>query len=556
MLMAQAAWGQSTGYSTPEDNVIEQRMPDVPLEQGQLRFSVLPGYRDEVNNLHYAFPVGNSALGRTWATGRDLSWQVANGYSVVPVLVEFEHRMASAQQVRVEVITTRPYAREELQAYGGDSAEDLSSQLAVFSGEMLVPPSVPSSFVLTPRYIPDVPPGTAVYMQVYIYFNNSPVPTWSRKLDVVVLNPAHLYFLHLDAEPGQPEELVVNPANQLRLGKLAEPGFDPSVLSSLLYGMPVDRRVVTGAPLAARDFAFVCADARQVRDWPQEEQDALEGFMLGGGRLCLYNMQGSWRGYAGHDSPVGRGFLLAQAGDYQAAKQQMLGWLEGELEEFVLLAGGSVRGYDVPSQGGNSIFGSPGLDLDQVYGTDPLAGTLPSQRPGFLHPVMLYREISSDNAIEPWDFPEYQLSRPRQTGQLTNRLALDSVLDSRQQREAALLEAAVPSRPFPLLLLAVLAVPLLAMLLLRRSRGRRQWLATAVACLMCLIAWLAGQPMEFHPVRLRLLDRDLRSDVADSRRLSVVMADSHGRSRLQMPPAALVRRVVSSPPGRDRKSVV
>lgn len=552
IVLAASAAAQSTEDSISDENTVEQRLDmdsEVPL--GGFKFATYAGYRDELSDIAYSFPMGNAALGRDWAGTGPLQWQLAYGYSVVPVLVLFEHRQPSAQHIRVEVLSAHPYAREELQTYmGPDTPEDLSRQLAIFSGEMLVPPSVPTSFVITPRYVPEAQPGTSVHLKVVMYLNHSLRPARSEDLDVVVLDPAHLYFLNLDGPSEPPEEMVINAGNKLDLKYDGKTKLDPSILTGMLYGIPISRRVFTGAPLAARDFAFVTADAQQVAAWPEEEQLALESFMLAGGRLCLYNMQQPWRGFDNAaDSPVGRGFLLAVNGPYADALQAMLSWTEGELEEFTLLTGGSVRGDVASSSSGNSLFGNFGLRLEQVYGTDELTGSFPARRPGFLHPIWLNRELSSDNAMEPWDFPEYQLRRPRTSGPLISGMALASGITNTQPAELALLDAVVPLRPFPLGLLSILGCLLAAMLVLARVRRQQQLPWIIAVMLLILLPWVLLTPLQYRPVRLLLLDRDLRSDSAGSRRLNVLLSHSNGSSSLQMPVDALIRRVVWSPPG-------
>jgi hypothetical protein len=551
ILLAAPAAAQSTQYSIPSENEIEQ-LPDfdAELQLGEIAFRAYPGYRDELDDVAYAFPMGNAALGRDWAGTGPLQWQLAYGYSVVPVLVKIKHRYPSAQHVRVEVLSAHPYAREELLSYAGpDTPEDLSRQLAIFSGEMLVPPSVPTDFVITPRYVPEAQPGTSVHMKVLLYFNHSLKPSWSQDLDVVVMDPAHLYFLNLDGPLEPPEELSINARNELDLKYDGKNRLDPSILTSMLYGIPIKRAVFTGAPLAARDFAFVTADAEQLAGWPEEEQLALETFMLAGGRLCLYNMQQPWREFDNADTPVGRGFLLAVAGPYEDARQAMQGWVEGELEEFTLLTGGSVRGRFANSSKGNPLFGNFGLRLEQVYGSDELTGIIPARRPGFLHPVWLSRELSSDNAVEPWDFPEYQLRQPRSSGVQRAGMALSSGIANTRPAELALLDAVVPRRPYPLLLLATLGCMLAAMLMLARIR-RRHLLPGILACmLLSLLPWMLLTPLQYRPVSLLLLDRDLRSQSAGSRSLNVLLSHSNGNSSLEMPADALIRRVVWTPPG-------
>ncbi|MCB1217753.1 hypothetical protein KDL44_10185 [bacterium] len=552
LLLGAAALAQDTPLSMPNDAEIEGRAPADGPVQGGILTRALVGYRDELHDLAYAFPVGNAALGRAWATGRDIRWQVAHNYSVVPVLLKVENRNPSAQLVRIEVTSTHPYAREELHALGDSSPQISSRQLAVFSQEILVPPGLPSQVVVTPRYIPDLPPLSQVNLWVQTYIGDRLLD--SEQLDVIVLDPAHLYYLHLDGAPGDPEELAINPGNVLQLAGSRRMNFDPSVLSTLMYGMSVERGVFTGAPLAARDFAFVCADAGAVADWPEDEQQALESFMLAGGRLCLYNMQDDWRGYgAGHDSNVGRGYLLAVPGDYPTAQLAMQDWVAGELEEFTLLCGGSVRGERLSGNTGDSVFAGYGLELGGVYGPDQLTGILPCRRPGWLHPVWLYRELSNDGATEPWDFPEYQLRRPRSSTEIGVGMALDTARDPRKRQQEALLDAAVPPRPWPWQLVGSLLLGFGTLLLLPARRGRRQWIVLLPLLLLPAAAWLSAQPVDFHPVRLQLLDRDVRSAVAASRRLSVLLSDSRGRSGLAMPPGALLRRVDWTPPGRFRQ---
>ena len=559
ILLTGHALAQSTKYSTPENNLIEGRPPaDAELGLGSLSVRSYLGYHNKyydngvLYDLSYAFPVANSALGRDWAGNGPLQWQIANGYSVVPLLVEIEHRHPSAQNIRVEVLSSRPYAREELQHLAGDPGEDmLSRQLAVFSVDLLVPPGRPMSFVLTPRYIPEARPGTSVHFKVQTYFNNADSPDDTEDLDVIVLDPAHLYFLNLDGPIALPDELSINAVNELDLDFASNARFDPSILTTTLYGIPTRREVFTGAPLAARDFAFVTADAEQAAQWPEEEQQALESYMLAGGRLCLYNMREPWRGFDnGHDSPVGRGYLLAESADYEAARAALRAWVEGELEEFILITGGSVRGESASTSAGNALFGNFGLRLEQVYGADKLTGILPARRPGFLHPVWLYRELSSDNAVEPWDFPEYQLRRPRAAGGLGRGIRLNSVATDTRPAELALLDAVVPARPLPLLYLAMLAILAAAMALLARSRPRRQLASICVLLPALLLVWLTQSALDYRPVRLRLLDRDIRTPLAISRNLSVLLSDSSGRNLLSMSPDALIRRVVWSPPGK------
>ena len=113
------------------------------------------------------------------------------------------------------------------------------------------------------------------------------------------------------------------------------------------------------------------------------------------------------------------------------------------------------------------------------------------------------------------------------------------MLDSRGRGQAALLDAAVPKRPFPWALCLGVLLSSLAMLTLARTRRRKQYMLVSATVVLLLAGWLLVRPLEFQPVRLLLMDRDVRADVASSRRLSVLLSDSAGRSELHMPPGAL-----------------
>ena len=302
---------------------------------GALQITVDAGYDQ------FALPVANAALAREWASASGLAWQVAYNSSLVPVRMDIEHRQARALRGRIEVSTEYGYAAEE----------SATAQPVVVTREFLVPPSVPTSLTLLPRVCPPSVSGGTVTLDFRVYLRDLPQPQFEQRLEVVQLEPAHLYSLYL-TEPGSVDRDVINAGNHLGLTSPAgmsgkDTLFPPEMLQSRHYTIACDRRQVTLAPLAARDFAFVIADAGAVRSWPEEEQDGLAAYLIGGGYLCLFNAEGTWHGLdlSRGAMPVGRGNLLPVAGGYTAARREVTGWLEGELAEFVLWCEGRQDGW-------------------------------------------------------------------------------------------------------------------------------------------------------------------------------------------------------------------
>ena len=513
------------------------------LAPGELRMSITEGYGG------YALPVANAALGRNWAAESGLEWQVAYNYSVIPLRLDILHRFPFAFRGRIEITTAHGYAREE----------DPLGHFAITTREILIPPSVPTSVMLAPRVSPPSQPGSLTHLLVKVYQAEFKVPLKEFEVSVVQLEPAWLYSLYLDG-PGREVYLdEVNEDNKMQLAFPDEPEISELVLESKHYTIGVDRRQVTLLPLAARDFAFVAADLSAVATWPIGEQEALVAFMLGGGRLCLFNTAGAtWRlPLAKGPRHVGRGWLIPVAGDFAAAREEMEDWLAGELTEFVLWAGGTSAGRGLGELLATESLkrqlrgqrASRGDDLISMLSGD---GVL-SHQPGFLHPIWIYRETCSLNAVEPWDYPEFTTA-----GQdlLANKNLLQ-VLRSTEKSKISLIPLAhltKPARKFPpeLLLLAMLIVgsPMFVY-----WPWRRRWTAMLLASLAIAASgwlWLSVQPQLAPPVRLVLTDGDVHSTVSVRRELVAGILSREGLRQLPIPGDAVLRHISWENPGAWR----
>jgi len=525
--------------------------PQRQLSLGEIRIEPTAGYAG------FAFPVANSELARNWAAPADssapgpswaakgvLAWQVAYNYSTVPLRVDIEHRFPFAFRGRIEVLTGYGYAREE----------SPHGQITLYSRDVVVPPSVPTTIMLAPRVCPPASPGSPVRLQVRItqlsQSGKQLAKSSTEPVTVTQLEPAHLYSLYLDGPSGQYALDVINPGNELQLALPKDPPLDPGILSTNHYIIPVERQQVTLLPLAARDFAFVIADYAAVSAWPAVEQAALVQFMLGGGHLCLFNAGAAgWQGLklAGGVQQVGRGWLVPVSGDFTSARQAIKDFLGGELTEFTLWAGGSSRGralyIAVFSEGlGHSV------DLKSIYAlqTD-LQEPLSHQR-GFLHPLWLYREACASGALEPWDYPEFSLSRPDAVQSNSN---LSTALTQRQISLTPLAQLAVAKRRMPPALpLLLAALPLFSVLAGLGLRPR--WLYPVLAVLSLVSGagwWWFSEPLKPPDVELTLYDVDARCTPAVARGLTAAFADRSGARQLPLADAALLRRVSWNPPG-------
>lgn len=496
----------------------------------------------------YVLPVANSALARDWAARSGLAWQAGFNYSTVPVHVSVEHRQPMARTVRVSVTTPYGYAAEELAQSGQPPAE--TPQTTV-SREVLVPPSVPVRTVLLPRVCPPSQPGATRKLRVTAEVEgNAPI---THSFEVTQLEPAHLYSLWLDGPPGLSFQEVLNADNHLRLlppvQRDGQPAFEPDVLTSRHYILGVDRRDLTLAPLAARDFAFALADLAQVSLWPDAEQQALVTFMLGGGHLCLYGARGSWQGLdlSSAVRPVGRGNLIAVGGGADEARAAIARWLEGELEELTLWLGGSSGGWRA-----QRLLNAG--DLNEQLNLIPLLAARPeeldviSHRPGYLHPVWIYRETCRAGALEPWDYPEFNTAQGDLAASNRNLRALD---DEVAGRLVPLQHSVVEVRGWPAELWLLLAgLPL--MLLIGGGIARRPWLPAVLAVVALLGGgwlWWQAEALKTPPLRLSLVDSELGLDSAVEREVQAGRTNRDGVLSLPLPADTLLRRLSWSSPG-------
>ena len=510
-------------------------VPSAGVPLGGLSIEPIAGYNG------FALPVANSALGRAWAAKSGLAWQLAYNYSTVPIRIKILHRFPFAFHGLIEV-ETAGYARAE--APGG--------QMAVYSREVLVPPSVPTTIYLAPRVCPQSSPGRTVRLDVRITQLGTSGRLSQQVLPVTVtqLEPAHLYSLLLDGTPGRYDLDVVNAANNLQLEFPADLRWDPALLESANYTIPVEREMLTQLPLAARDFAFVLADLSAVNSWPAAQQLALAQFVIAGGHLCLFNATaGVWQGLPlGRGAQlVGRGLLLPVAGGYDQARQAVTGFLEGEVTEFVLWTGGSCAGRSISIADATERL-TRGLDLSAIYGVDEAESGALSHRPGFLHPVWLYRESCNAAALEPWDYPEF-------SQQATNAAASNRNLTSAfYTQQLKLVPMAYQSQVRPAAPLALsallLCLPLLIALLGCRLRPRWVIAALTVAALSGgAVLWWRATPAAPAPLQLRLVDADLRCRGAAERVLLASYPTHDQALSMGLPAGALVRRVAWNPPG-------
>jgi hypothetical protein len=542
--------------------------PADELQPFTLRLDCEAGYAG------YALPVANAALARQWTAssrGRDrsdwasrggLSFQLAYDYSVVPVHVHFEHRLATAFNGTIEVASRHGYSSAE--------APDGSPPTTV-RRSFTAPPSVPVDFTLAPRCAPPSRPGDVVRLQVRVYQRGIAAPVYEEEQTVTQLEPAHLYSLWLDGPPElAPLEDVLNPGNRLGLAlpDAKEHPVEPATYTSSHWLLPCPRVAVTGLPLAARQFAFVVGDWDAVRQWPAADARALAAFVIGGGRLCLFNAPASaqWQG-CGLAAPhnLGRGWLVPATGDIASARQTVHNWLEGELTEFVLLAGGTAgpgpEGHlrRLPP-GTYSGFAFTGLHLDEVYArpdADAQSGNdeIPlARRRGFLHPLWVYRQAADSAALEPWDYPEFThyLVEPEKSNLNIRQVC---VTEHGPPPPEALASFAASARALPLpwwpaaALLALL--PLLRLCLPRWRNWQGGLLAglAAAGAAGGIGAWAGTHPSPAPLVRTVLFDADARSPVACERTASGRFNSGLGGDAIPLPPDALLRRVDWDPAG-------
>jgi len=520
----------------------DAKAPETGLSLDQVKFNVTAGYSG------YALPVANSAVGRSFAQGGGLAWQIGRNMSVVPVRLDIEHRFPFAFRGRVEITSAHGYAREE----------DPLGHMTLYEQELLVPPSVPTSLYFAPRVCPPSRPGAPVRLVVKIYQAGSRFPSQQLSLTVTQLEPAYLYSLYLDGPRGAVYSDAVNAGNRLQLALPYDTPVDPSVYESMHYIIATERQMVTGLPLAARDFAFVIADMRQAAHWPQAEQTALAEFLIGGGHLCLFNASGTWQGLDLAQGPqeVGRGLLIPVAGGLAEARRELASWLEGELSEFVLLSGGRMEGQSLGGSPASGLLRAGiGFDQDPPYGQRRELADVVSYRPGYLNPVWIYRETCLGGSLEPWDFPEFCLDSQR-VGQ-DNLFILALREGSRGVRLAPLANSVRPPRRLPwasALLMFLMPVAVLISGVRLRARFAVP-LGAALLLSLGTFGWCTTRPAGPRAVREVLIDADLRLPQAIRRELDAGMFAPGEPLSMPVPKGAILRRVNWQDPGDWRLSV-
>lgn len=500
--------------------------------QGTARIEIYAGYETAYGN--YCLPVANGALGRQSAKGGNLEWQLASNFSVVPVFVKISHRQSIAMTGHIEVTSNNPYYPQE----------SPGMHTMTLSRDFIAPPGVPITVAMAPRVAPVAAPGRPVSLDVRIFRKGNEKPFATYQVQATQLEPGHVYSLLITDS----HELARPMASTIDISKYASlpdivlkdksPPY-PGLLSFNHYLLPIEASTFTALPLAARDYAFVCVDAKQANTWTAEQQASLEQFVLAGGYLCVFD-SGEVGKLASLDltrsHQLGRGFLLVVSGGLDSARRQMDGWLRGELEEFALWMYGSVNG--------TTLFGGQGegrytlrdasqlqLDLRSAY-----AGPVPTHAPGYLNPIWLYRETCRAGAIEPWDYPEfnvpYFISRPS-----TLRPGRDPLLQNwnlalvAQQLRGMLIkplrDLAQPVRSIGkaiyFTLVAMTAFAVAALLALRQPRrGTLLSSGTLLLSLLFVGSWLAQTPEASSETRLTLLDTDVAASQCVVRSLAAM----------------------------------
>jgi hypothetical protein len=521
------------------------------LELGQLKWSMSLGY-GTAGAENYALPVANSALGRSMAFGRGLQWQLGLNSSVIPLSIHVEHRQAVAVAGRIEVESRHGYAR----------AEDPLQHPTVIRQDVLIPPSQPLALYFAPRVAPPSEPGGLAEVTVSFFRQGSSKPDWTQAISVTQLEPAHVYSLLLDAPPGILQDRI-NPGNaqQLTLPRNVQEALPEGIFGVLEfdhYLLPCDRGQMTRLPLAARDFVFTVADLGAVRGWPAADQRALVQFVVGGGHLCLYNADGQpWQGLGTlKGAEAGRGIFLPVAGDLPQARQLLREWLSGELEEIVLISGGTARGKATPRMPYDVNYQRQ-LTLQSAFRSEGIV----SHGPGYLHPIWIFRETMRSSALEPFSYPEFTVAYGPRTSQLMRQRGsptfdnpnLRDVLGQRYRVEmATLADAAQPPHRFPLL--PVLAGAVLVGLLSATRSLRVPRLAAAAALLglaasALLLLGLRSRPLQPAPLELAILDTDNRVQAAARRGLTAGLADAGGSFAIDLPANSTIRNVVWEPAG-------
>jgi hypothetical protein len=511
--------------------------------QGTARIEISAGYETAYGN--FCLPVANSGLGRQAADGGNLEWQLASNSSVVPVFVTISHRQSIAMTGHVEVVSSSPYYAEESPGL----------HTMTMSRNFIAPPGVPITVAMAPRVAPVATPGQAVALEVRIYREGMDRPIGTYQVQATQLEPAHVYSLLIDgaSELGPPYASTVDISKYSSL-----PGFmlqDKSppyagMLSLNHYLLPISPASFTSLPLAARDFAFVCVNARAATLWTPEQQAALEAYALAGGYLCVYNTAGIEKLSTltlQNSHQYGRGVVLICLGGLESARTLMDSWLRGEMEECTLWLYGSVHGQSFFPNGDEGRFATrdfnqPALDLREIY-----TGTDPTHSAGYLNPIWLYREACRPGAVEPWDYPEfnvpYRLSRPATlrpgrnplvqnwnlawVAQQVNGMAVKPLRDLSQARRTI-------GAPSYVMLASSCLILLLLLLAMFKPRATVVLsLGALIASLALLGGWLTVKPSPAKQTKLNLIDADISTGSCVRRSLTALPIRAPGRADLE-----------------------
>jgi hypothetical protein len=234
-------------------------------------------------------------------------------------------------------------------------------------------------------------------------------------------------------------------------------------------------------------------------------------------------------------------------------------WLEGEMEEFALYAGGRVGEQRANQRIVNTLQDS-NIQLDVPYGVARVQAGEPAppvaHRPAFLHPVWLNRMSSDSSALEPWDYPEFNHAPGQLLRENINyRVALLRMDGSGLPPTLASLCEGKRNQPWWWMIgLFASLVPFVV----RSNLVKHNIYKLAIniftnALLLMLAVGIAHS--SFHrldraPQTLELLDADTSSTVCTARGVVAAATRPGNAVEFRVSPGALLRRVDStaSPP--------
>ncbi len=182
------------------------------------------------------------------------------------------------------------------------------------------------------------------------------------------------------------------------------------------------------------------------------------------------------------------------------------------------------------------------LDLDDILSKseDP---EIPSHRPGYLHPVWIYREACRSGALEPWQGPEFLVNEPG-AWRFSEALRLSIGANAQNSIDPLAYAASAPRElPRGYILLALLLPGLLvAAGLIRQLRLWAPLLAIACFGGLAWQWWHASPPLS-RPIQLTVVDAEMNVETTTKRTLSATEAGWGGAVRLPLAPEPLVRHI-------------